>query len=177
MDRSTALDRLRSMLASDVDPVLGEDVLVALLADNAVADRAGNAPTNDSSTAGSWVASTAVLPGAIILEGDRYWVAVLGGSTAATEPTWPDLAGIDRDEHRTITDGGVRWADNGTTWAPTWDLTRAAADGWDRKAAIATSRYDFQTDDQRFSRAQVAASCREQADRFRRRLAGTTVTS
>ena len=173
MDRTTALNRLRSMVASDVAPVLDEDTLLVILDEAAVTDIAGNPPVNGAG-AGTWTASTAVLPGTVIVAGDRYWIAALGGTTAATEPSWPDLSGIAVSPTRTISDGGVRWVDNGTTWAPTWDLTRAAMLGWERKAAAASAMYDFAADDERFSRAQIAANCRAQADRYRRRLSGTT---
>lgn len=175
MDRETVLGRLRSMVAHDTDPVLDEGDLQSVLDESAVTDLAGN-PASNNEDAGEWAASTAVLPGTVIAVDDRYWVCVIGGTTGSTEPSWPSLAGTAVDPQRIVADGGVRWADNGTTWAPSWNLTRAAMLGWERKAAVATSRYDFQTDDQRFSRAQVAASCREQADRYRRRLSATTVT-
>lgn len=173
MDRDTAIERLRSMVAADVAPTLDDYTLNIVLDDAAVTDIAGNPPVNGAS-AGPWSALTAVLPGTVILAGDRYWLAALGGTTAATEPSWPDLSGIAVSPTRTMSDGGVRWVDNGTTWAPTWDLTRAAMLGWERKAAAASAMYDFGADDERFSRAQIAANCRAQADRYRRRLSGTT---
>ena len=152
MDRTTALNRLRSMVASDVAPVLDEDTLLVILDEAAVTDIAGNPPVNGDG-AGTWTASTAVLPGTVIVAGDRYWIAALGGTTAATEPSWPDLSGIAVSPTRTISDGGVRWVDNGTTWAPTWDPDPCRDARMERKAAAASAMYDFAADDERFSRA------------------------
>lgn len=174
MDQATAVERLRSMVAADQTPVLAEDDLIRILDEAAIADIAGN-PTVNTAGVASWMASTAVVPGEVITEGGRFWRCIVGGTTDATEPTWPDLGGTARGE-QVVVDGTVRWSDNGTAWAGRWDMQRAAMIGWERKAAAAAALYDFQADDQRFSRAQVAASCRAQAAWYRARLASSTVT-
>ncbi len=163
------------MCAATEDPALDRGELLDALNRAAVVDLAGNTQENVT-TATGWVASTAYLPGAIIRESGRYWRCVVGGTTDTVEPTWPLLNALARDERRRVTDLQVVWADNGTAWAPTWNLDLAAMYAWERKAAVASSRYTFTTDGQQFQRAQVAASCLSMADRFRRRLSTSTST-
>jgi len=176
VNSAEAFDHLHTLVAADADPVLDTAEVAAALSGSRVTDLAGNPPTNTTDDAGTWAASTATLPGTVIVVSGRYWRCIVGGTTAASAPSWPDLAGTTITPARTVTDGGVVWSDNGGAWAPSWDLDRAAMLAWERKAAKATSRYTFTTDGQTFERAQVAAACREQADRYRRRLAGTTRT-
>ena len=172
MDAGEAFERLKSLVDADTDPTLTTDELLRALRDGQVTDAAGNPPSNHDP--GTWAAATAVKAGTVIVDGnDRHWVVVIPGTTDAVEPVWPDRSGTLRNERITVADGGVVWADNGTAWRPTWNLNRAAVRGWELKAGKATSRYNFATDDQRFERAQVAASCREQADMYRRRLLGS----
>ena len=175
MLKSEAIARLEQLSAAEEDPVLDAAALSSALSAAAAPDSAGNTREN-TSTAGAWQAATAVTPGTIIVVSGRYWRAVVGGTTYSTAPGWPDLAGDAADRTRTIDDGGVVWADNGTMWAPTWNLNLAAMLAWERKAAIASSRYTFTTDGQQFQRAQVAASCLAMADRYRRRLSMSTRT-
>jgi len=40
-------------------------------------------------------------------------------------------------------------------WTPTWDLNKAAAEGWRRKAAKVVTAYDVQADDAKLSRSQM----------------------
>ena len=170
MDRTEALDRLRSMVAADDAPTLDETDLEALLDDAALYDAAGNDPAN-TETAGAWAASTDVTPDTVIaVTGGRYWRCYAGGTTAAAEPAWPPLTGLVVDDCRRITDGSVVWVDNGTTWTETWDLNRAAMLGWERKAAAVATRFDVKTEDQQFSRSQIAKNCLDQADRYRDRI-------
>jgi hypothetical protein len=186
MDAGEVHDRLRAIVAADEDPVLSVDQTWQCIMASRAPDVAGNTWRNSADgSVGEWVASTAYLPGQVIAAGDRYWKCIVGGVSDADEPSWPDLRGYPVAGERitglpktrplrTVNDFGVVWADNGTEWAPTYDLDFAAMLAWERKAAIATSRYDFTTDGQTFRRGQVAAACREQAERYRRRRSGTT---
>lgn len=67
----------------------------------------------------------------------------------------------------------VRLGADSTGWTPTWDLNAAAAEGWRRKAAKVTGKFDFSTDGQSFSRSQIHAMCIEQANLYRNRIAGS----
>ena len=62
-------------------------------------------------------------------------------------------------------------------WTGTWDLDYAAAEAWRRKAGIASGRFSFAEDGQRFERAQVYAHCMSQAEMYARRSMGAIDTS
>lgn len=175
MNKAQALARLGAMCASTEDPALDAGELADILSRSAVVDLAGNTQENVATAAG-WTSATAVLPGAVIVESGRYWRCVVGGTTGTVEPSWPDLSALPRDDRRRVTDYQVVWVDNGTAWAPTYNLDLAAMFAWEAKAAVASSRYTFTTDGQQFQRAQVAATCMAMADRYRRRLSTSTRT-
>jgi hypothetical protein len=68
---------------------------------------------------------------------------------------------------------GLRPSDTG--WTPTFNLNRAAARGWKWKAGKITSAYDFQTDGQRFSRAQWFEHCMAMSQSYSTGGMGTIV--
>lgn len=175
MDLEQALVELGDMVAATSAPVLGTAELEAILNRYARPDLAGNPPTNVVGAAGSWAASTAVLAGAVVLVGARYWRCLSPGVTAATAPTWPDLDDRGGPSGHQVTDGDVRWIDNGSAWRPSWDLVRAAAAGWESKAGKAVGMFDFATGDQEFSRSQVVAQCREMARHYRSKIVGSAL--
>lgn len=55
-------------------------------------------------------------------------------------------------------------------WAPTWDLNRAAAEGWRWKAGKAAARFDADTDGTRLSRSQITEHCLAMAAQYARRV-------
>jgi len=165
VNRFEALTQLQKMCAYDSHPTLDDEDLSLCLDAAKRPDSAGNSPANDAE-AGSWVASTDYLAGAVILVSGRYWRATLTGTTGSAAPSWPDLAGYARTTWSVI-DGDMTWVDNGAEWAPTWSLNAAAAAAWDRKAAKAAGDYDFGTDGQTFSRSQVVDTCMKMARRYR----------
>lgn len=57
-----------------------------------------------------------------------------------------------------------------------FDLDRAAADVWTRKASHVTDRYDIQTDNHRLSRRQLHEMYTQQAEAYRRKAPGRSVT-
>lgn len=54
-------------------------------------------------------------------------------------------------------------------WIPTWDLRKAAAEGWRWKAALAASKHDFSADGTNYSAGQLIASCEKMVTLFSRR--------
>lgn len=172
MDEATARRRIEQLTQADQDPTLSNDEVDTLLEDARRPDIAGNSPQNVTTVA-EWAASTAILAGTVVVTtAGRYWRCRVPGTTGATEPTWPDLDGY-AVSHSPLTDGTVTWEDFGTTWAPTFDLSAAAAQGWRMKAGKAAGRFDFAEDGQQFSRSQVVAHCTAMAERYERRTAGS----
>lgn len=63
-----------------------------------------------------------------------------------------------------------------TDWVPTYDLNRAAAEGWRWKLGkLAGTAYDFTADGATFNRSQMVAHCKEMIAQYQRKLAGSAV--
>ena len=60
-----------------------------------------------------------------------------------------------------------------TDWVPTYDLNRAAVEGWRWKAAKLIGAYDFQADGASYSRSQMLAHCEKMAAQYARGLVGS----
>lgn len=176
MDAAAAQARLERMVAASTDPVLDAPTVVDLMLIAKRVDRTGNDPRNDD-TAASRTGSTIYEPGELVRQAagvERWWICLIAGTTASDAPSWPTLTGCQRSD-TIVRDGTVTWQDAGSRWASTWNLNAAAAAGWEMKAALVSGRFNFAADQQRFDRSQIHAMCLEQADRYRRRGAGTTV--
>lgn len=171
MTEADALEQLVAMVDADTDPTLDPIELLECLAVGRRTDPSGNSPRN-LSTAPAWATATAHVFGDVIHENRRWWRCHLAGTTAATEPTWPELEGRPLSR-ASIYDGTVTWVDNGGAWAPTFNLDAAAAAGWRRKAGKVAPRFDFTTDGQQFRRSQLFAHCMEMAVVHEGRVGGS----
>ncbi len=176
MQPADALAQLQIMVQADEDPVLTVPELALYLARARRPDRSGNLPTNTSDAA-AWIAATAVTVGEVVAAGDgRYWRCRIAGTTAATEPSWPNLA-TTIVTGWAFTDGTVVWEDAGGEWAPTWDLNWAAAELWRIKAGKARCRSDIEDQGLRIARSKIAAGCMEQSRSFMARRGSSTSTA
>jgi len=153
--------RLSNMLQPDAAPTLTQVEVDDLFRMARVADAAGNEPDNLD----DWAPSSAVQAGAYAAPTVRngfYYRATVGGSTGATEPTWPTVIG------NTVADGGVTWECEGLApWLPTFNIRRAAAEGWDWKAAKVVAQYDLQAGSANLKRSGIYAHCRDMARKYR----------
>jgi hypothetical protein len=149
--RDTALERLRRLTQADSAPTLDNDDLLTLLEGSAVATL--------------WVAATVYAVGDVVqpntANGYRY-VCVTAGTSAATEPDWPD------GRESRITDGSTLvWEEAGAEYSSLWDLQMAAYNGWLLKGSKTVENIDFARGQQNFKNSQVYEHCLTQADRFR----------
>lgn len=174
MLEADALDRIVSLVSATSDPALSVDELIQLLLDARRPDVAGNLPTNVA-TAPTWQAGTYYSVFDVVTASpaaDRWWICTTPGTSDATQPDWPDLAGLPPDSRRTIVDGDdVRWTDAGTLWRPTYAIYAAAVQGWEMKAAKVADQFDFGTDGQTFRRGQLIAHANRMQRQYRRRIA------
>lgn len=59
-------------------------------------------------------------------------------------------------------------------WTPTYDLNRAAAEGWRWKAGKAAAEFDFSSEERsKFERSQVHAACMAQSHAYANRVVGS----
>ncbi len=61
-------------------------------------------------------------------------------------------------------------APSDSSWTPTFDLNRGAAEGWRRKAGRLATQFDFSTDAQQFQRSQAVEHCERMAEQYRRKI-------
>lgn len=81
---------------------------------------------------------------------------------ATSRPTiTPEELDLLMDAHRIPDDDGRLPSDPG--WTPTWDLNRAAAEGWRWKAGRVAGDFNFSADDASYSKGDVMARCESQA--------------
>jgi hypothetical protein len=150
--------RLERMVAADEEPTLTPTEIDDLLALARRADTAGTAPHVP------WKATTAYGVGDITVPDPRnahVYVAAAAGTSGAVAPTWPTV--IDA----TVVDGTVTWQEAGADlWVPTYDLRRAAAEGWRQKAGKQAAVTDIAVDGQSVYRAQIVAHCLRMADEY-----------
>lgn len=95
--------------------------------------------------------------------------------TAST--TDPVLTTADVDQlvsiAKTTDPAGLESTDTG--WVPTWDLARAAKNGWEWKAASTTGHFNFGADGQSFDREQVHAHCIAMVRHYSRGVGSVTL--
>lgn len=96
-----------------------------------------------------------------ISNGHLYTVRV-PGTSGTTEPGWPLAVGGE------VTDGTVTWRESGRyLWTPTFNLGRAAAEGWRWKAGKVVDQYAVGLGTGKtFARNQQYQMCMQQAAAF-----------
>lgn len=143
--KAAALIQLKRLVQPDVTPALTDTELNAIL--------------DGVQRASFWILSTAFIFGAVVMpatkNGHRYTCSQ-GGTTAATEPTWPARDGA------TITDGTVIWREAGADFENVFDVRAAAQQAWLMKQARAVELFDG--GDQKLS--QIAERCGEMVEKF-----------
>lgn len=97
----------------------------------------------------------------------------LAAMTAAT--TAPTLTDTELEAlltaHQVVDSAGLGPTED--DYVPTWDLNRAAAEGWRWKAARLAMAYDFQADGATYNRSQMLAMCEKMITQYQRRIYGS----
>lgn len=73
--------------------------------------------------------------------------------------------------YKTVDSAGL--APTEDDYVETWDLNRAAAEGWRWKAGKMAAAYDFQADGASYNRSQIVAMCEKMAAQYARKSAGS----
>jgi hypothetical protein len=61
-------------------------------------------------------------------------------------------------------------------WTPTFNIPYAVVAGWELKASKAAGDFDYSDGQMKFNRSQVTKACQDQADRYKKKLAGSAHT-
>lgn len=159
MDETTARAKLEDMVAASVFPQLAPEKIDRLLEEYRRTDSNDISPDDEV----EWAGETIHELGDVVVPTDRpgtAWRVTLAGTTAATEPVWP-AAG-------TIVDGTVTWslADDIAVWDGTWDLNRAAAEGWRIKAGLVSNRHSFGSNQGNYNPEQLFEHCMRMAEHY-----------
>ena len=170
MNQDTAIGRLAALVSADVDPVLDSDQLLELLDMFAVADIYGNGSRNRA-TVSLYANSTAYAAGDLVRTSEfRFWECIVPGTSNST--ALPTLQGLISRKPYFTSDGTVVWQDKGGLWIPSWDLNKAAEQGWLRKAGKLSDRFNYAVDNQEFNVRDRFENCLKMAAQFRKATGG-----
>jgi hypothetical protein len=171
MDEDTAMARLSSMVAAATDPVLDSEDLMKLLDMFPVADVFGTGSGNTVAVA-LYAGATAYNPGDTVrTAANRFWRAVTPGTSGGV--TFPAVIGPASSPPYLYRDGDIVWQDKGGLWVPSWNLNKAAAEGWRWKAGRLSQKFNFASDNQQFSPQQKMANCLSMVAQYDKKSGGT----
>lgn len=113
-----------------------------------------------------WQPSTAYAEGAYVTPDTRNglrYVCTGAGTSGSSAPSWPLSVG------GTVDDGSATWKQDGVALTPTWDLNKAAAEGWSWKAGAAAGKVGVSLAGNAKQLQQVYDHCMMMAAMFRER--------
>jgi hypothetical protein len=157
------------MIAWDQEPALQSADVDELLAFARRSDASFRWVADDTerSPSTAYSAGDRRVPRMLDRNGHSYLVTTAGTTSASNYVIWPTTTGA------TVTDGTVVWTESGGSWAPTYDLNAAAAEGWRWKAARVAGEFDFATDQQTFDRTGKHKQCLAMAEHYAKRISGS----
>jgi hypothetical protein len=150
MAELSLVEQFKSMVAANIDPVLSDDEIDTLLAKFAY-----------RTIHPTWAASTAYAVGETVIPSPRnghYYVVTVAGTSGGTQPNFPT------NHLDTVVDGTVTWQEVDDT--PSYNLNRAAAEGWRWKAGKVANRYTMWDATQRLNRSDLHKHCLLQAKMY-----------
>lgn len=152
-DRAIALEELERLSEFDQEPVLDSATVGKIL--------------DKHQTAVLWAPATVYKFGHVVVPTEthmngRKYRCVKAGTSASTEPEWPDANGW------RVTDGGtLRWEEYGPAGNNLWNIDAAASECWQQKIALVTQDFDFSSGtNASYKRSQVYEHCVDMANRF-----------
>jgi len=147
MKKSQFISRLKRAVAWDQVPQLTDEDIDELV-DLARTRDYRSIPAVDNVE--EWEPSTHYEVGQMVVTtGGDTFSCVNDGVSGSTAPS-----------RTVLTDGTAEWVYQGhTSWTPTYDLNRAAYEGWGMKAAKAASMVSFTADGARYDRDQYLKNC------------------
>jgi hypothetical protein len=102
------------------------------------------------------------------MDTEQAWTRLKAMTAADSAPVLsPDEIELLLTMHRLADAAGV--APGAEGWVPTWDLNRAALEGWRWKAGKAAGSFDFQADGASYNRSQILEHCERMIAQYRRR--------
>lgn len=148
-----AVEKLKNMCQADVFPVLNNDILVELIDEN--------------TRSTTWLASTYYYYGNVVqptTRNGRYYRCIVPGTSAATEPNFPDIG----YSGQVVNDGSdLIWVDFGAAQDETFDVRAAARSAWLRKAAIVANLTDLEDGENKMDLSRIYEQCIKMANMFR----------
>ena len=155
-------DQLRSMVQADSDPELSNDEIETILhAHRIVSDFSEWAPITAFTLGQTRIPS---------IGNNHYYVVTVAGTSDTSEPAFPSAP------FGTVTDGTVTWQEAGEITS--YNLRKAAGEGWLLKAAKVANRYDVDVDRfQRLKRDQLIKHCLEMAKQYSGKSIGSFLIS
>jgi hypothetical protein len=162
--RDDILAELKRSSAWDKNPVLPEADLDTIIDKNARAK--------------VWSASTTFSYNDKIVPSARngfHYRCILTGTTAASEPVWPDnswelvpfLRNLPGDQGIHLVDGTAMWSLGGTDWDNLWDMNTILHQAWMQKAALATQYMNVGAGRSTFDLKDIYDNCVAMAKRYK----------
>lgn len=102
-------------------------------------------------------------------------LANLGDMVAATTRPVLDVAALGRLlDASAIPDPIGTSPEDTANWVPTWDLNRAAMEGWRRKAAAVAADFSFTADNASYSKGDVLANMERMVAMYAAKVSGSS---
>lgn len=163
--------RLSDLVAATVFPVLSSAQIDRLLRAARRTDDYGWRSSWDE----EWAPATVYALNHVIVPITRnghVYIVTVAGTSGAVEPTWPVTV------QGTVALNGVTYQEVTSflsVWYGSWDLFRAAAEGWRIKAGMVSNRHAFGSNGGNYNPEQLFEHCNKMAEYYAAKTIGSIV--